>query len=190
MRLTGVVMAVVAAVGLAGCAIDRQAVGATLGAPAVSLGSVDAAAAARMISDYRASRGLSPVAVDNRLIRIAADQVLKMGAAGQLAHVLPGQGSFQRRIEAGGYNAAIAAENIGAGYDSLAEAIAGWKASPDHNINLLRPGLTQIGIAVANAPGTRYGTWWSLVLASPYEGPSAASAGGGFSLGPFRLFGR
>ena len=186
-RLSQVLLVAIATVGVAGCAVDMRSVGASFTRPAaVSLGSVDAAAAAQMISAYRASRGLPGVSVDRRLTQIAADHAVKMAAANELAHVLPGQGSFRQRIEAVGYQAAIAAENIGAGFDNLSEAIARWQASPSHDTNLLRPGLTHIGIAVAKAPGTRYGTWWSLVLAAPYEAPAAGGARTPF----FSLFGR
>jgi len=180
-----IVLVMIALAGVAGCTTDPNAVGASFVRPAaVSLGSVDGAAAARIISDYRASHGLPPVTVDRRLTQIAGDHALRMAAANELAHVLPGQGSFRQRIEGGGYQASLAAENVGAGYGSLGDAIARWQASPSHDTNLLRPGLTEIGIAVANAPGTRYGTWWSLVLAAPYEGPATRT------FRPFSIFGR
>jgi uncharacterized protein YkwD len=150
------------------------------GGIAVRPGSADAAAAARIISAYRKSRGLSSVTVSAKLNAIAAVHARRMAASGRLDHVLPGEGSFMKRMMAGGYDASVAAENIGAGYDTLADAIAGWKASPHHNENLLRAGVTEIGIAVVNAPGDKFGQWWSLVLAAPYEPPL-----GGPDAGPF-----
>jgi uncharacterized protein YkwD len=132
---------------------------------------VDAEAAARMISDYRRSNGLGPLKLDPKLTRIAADHALKMAKADKVAHVLRGEGSFARRLSAGGYDAAVASENIGAGYDTLAEAFAGWRKSREHNKNMLRPELTVMGIARADSAGSKYGTYWSLVLARPYERP-------------------
>jgi uncharacterized protein YkwD len=141
--------------------------------------SVDTGEAVRILSTYRKKHGLGPVKLDPKLTRIAADHALRMAKANKVAHVLRGEGSFARRLSAGGYDASIASENIGAGYDSLAEAFAGWRKSRGHNKNLLTPGITVIGIARADSAGSKYGTYWSLVLAHPYEPPV-----GGPSAGP------
>jgi len=146
---------------------------------------VDTGEAVRILSDYRRKHGLGPVKLDPKLTRIAADHALKMASANKVAHVLIGEGSFARRLRVGGYDASIASENIGAGYDSLAEAFAGWRKSRGHNKNLLTPEVTVIGIARADAPGSKYGTYWSLVLAHPYEPPPA-----GPSAGPPVIFGQ
>jgi uncharacterized protein YkwD len=128
--------------------------------------------AVRILTNYRARHGLGPVKLDPKLTRIAADHAIRMAADNKVAHVLRGEGSFARRLRAGGYEASVASENIGAGYDDLAEAFAGWRNSPDHNKNMLRPDMTVMGIASASAAGSKYGTYWSLVLAHPYEGPA------------------
>jgi hypothetical protein len=147
--------------------------------------SVDTGEAVRILSDYRRKHGLGAVKLDPKLTRIAADHALRMASANKVAHVLIGEGSFARRLRVGGYDASIASENIGAGYDSLAEAFAGWRKSRGHNKNLLTPDVTVIGIARADAPGSKYGTYWSLVLAHPYEPPV-----GGPSAGPPVMFGQ
>ena len=49
------------------------------------------------------------------------------------------------------------AENLGAGVLSLEQVVAMWKASPQHNSNMLQPGFRRIGIARAEAPGSAYG---------------------------------
>jgi uncharacterized protein YkwD len=158
-----------------------------LSAAGVTAVAIDTAAAARMISEYRASRGLPPVRVEPRLTRIAAVHSQRMAAADRLDHVLPGEGSFPQRIAAGGYNAGMAAENIAAGQDRLVEAIAAWKASPAHNRNLLQPDVTEIGIALYSTPVGAFNTYWTLVLARPAPPPSASGpqASGGFFVGPF-----
>ena len=113
--------------------------------------------------------------VDPKLTRIATDHARLMATRNRVAHVLPGEGSFPQRIAAGGFVAAVAAENIGAGYKSLDAALKGWRESPDHNANLLRAGVSKIGIAVFNAPDSTYKTYWSLVLAGPYTPPPGFS---------------
>jgi len=187
MRLVALVfLGLITVMTVAGCAIDQRSVGATFGQSlATTPGEVDAATAARLISAYRAQNGLPLVVVDQRLMHIAADHARRMASANRLAHVLPGEGSFPRRLAAGGFNASVAAEDIGAGYRSLAAALAGWRRSPAHNANLLRAGVTAIGIAVFDAPASRYKTYWSLVLAAPYLPPVS-----GPTAGPFMMLGR
>jgi uncharacterized protein YkwD/predicted small secreted protein len=172
MRRTALAVAVLAPAILLAACVDTGTVGGIFGRPlAATPGAVDSEAAARLISSYRATRGLPPVAVDQRLTRIAADHARLMATRDRVAHVLPGEGSFPHRIAAGGFVAAVAAENIGGGYKTLDAALAGWRQSPEHDANLLRAGVSKIGIAVFNAPGSTYKTYWSLVLAGPYTRP-------------------
>lgn len=138
-----------------------------------SPGVVDSRTAARMISSYRSSRGLGSVRPSGTLDRIAAAHAKAMAKADTLSHRVPGQPAFKQRIAAGGYKASLVAENVGAGYKSLESAIARWRASPSHDKNLLLPGVTEIGIAVANVPESRFGTYWALVLAAPYTGTAS-----------------
>jgi hypothetical protein len=58
----------------------------------------------------------------------------------------------------------MAAENIGAGYRSLASVIAGSQGSAGHRENLLMPGVTRIGLAHRQAQN-KYHDYWALVLA-------------------------
>ena len=146
----------------------------------VKPGYADPDAAVAMVSSYRRSHGLSAVAINPKLTRIAAVHAKRMAAANRIDHVLPGEGSFMKRMTVGGYDASVAAENIGAGYDTLGEAMAGWKKSPHHNENLLRAGITEIGIAVAYAPESKFKHYWSIVLAAPYEPLAGAPTGGPF----------
>ncbi|MFG1347484.1 CAP domain-containing protein [Xanthobacter autotrophicus DSM 431] len=127
---------------------------------------VDAAAAASILTDYRTARGLSAVAVDEQLNKIAQDQANAMARADNLSHEVGGRG-FMSRMKASGYDASKAVENVGAGYHTLAEAFSGWRDSPSHNKNMLEPGVTRVGIATANAPNSKYKVYWALVLAEP-----------------------
>ncbi|MHA1547314.1 MAG: CAP domain-containing protein [Alphaproteobacteria bacterium] len=133
-------------------------------------GVVDSATAARIISNYRAARGLGPVTINATLTTLAADQARRMARADTMSHKLPGQVSFKRRIALGGYEATYVAENLGAGYQSLESAIQRWQASPSHDENLLLPQIKEIGIAVALVPNSRFKSYWALVLADPYKG--------------------
>jgi len=62
-----------------------------------------------------------------------------------------------------------AAENVGAGYHTLAQAFSGWRDSPPHRANMLLKGATRMGIAAAYAPKSKYKVFWALILAEPDE---------------------
>jgi uncharacterized protein YkwD len=128
---------------------------------------LDASAAQSMISGYRQNNGLSAVELDPVLMRIAQEQARVMAARDKLDH---GTGrSFTERVKASGFDAKIAAENIGAGYHTLAEAFSGWRDSPSHRLNMLLPGATRMGIAAVYTPSSKYKVFWSLILAAPDE---------------------
>ena len=50
---------------------------------------------------------------------------------------------------------------------TLAEAFSGWRDSPPHRANMLRSGVTKMGIAAVYSPGTKYKVFWALILAAP-----------------------
>ncbi|HWC94406.1 MAG TPA: CAP domain-containing protein, partial [Pseudolabrys sp.] len=84
---------------------------------------LDAAAAASMISGYRGNNALPAVALDPELMRLAQAQAEIMAKRDKLDH---GAGKpFAMRLKGSGYDAKRAAENIGAGYHTLAEAFSG-----------------------------------------------------------------
>ena len=135
---------------------------------------VDAAAAEKLINDYRARNGLPGVRLDPVLMRIAQTQADAMAARDRMSHDLPGLGGLKGRLEAGGYRAGAAAENLGAGYRSLGAAFAGWRGSPAHRDNLLRKGVTQLGIALAHTPRGRFKVYWAMIVAAPGARPQVA----------------
>jgi len=126
---------------------------------------VDAAAAQSMISGYRQNNGLGPVTVDPILTRMAQEQAQVMAARDKLDH--SAGRPFQDRIRTSGFEAKVAAENVSAGYHTLAEAFSGWRDSPQHRANMLLNGATRMGIAAVYAPNSKYKVFWSLILAAP-----------------------
>jgi uncharacterized protein YkwD len=48
----------------------------------------------------------------------------------------------------------------------MAEAFSGWRDSPPHKANMLKSGVTKLGIAASYAPNTKYKVFWTLILAS------------------------
>ena len=126
---------------------------------------LDAPTAASMISGYRTNNGLDAVTIDPELMKLAEAQARAMAARDKLDHNVIRD--FSGRLLASGYDAKYAAENIGAGYHTLAEAFSGWRDSPPHRKNMLLSGATRMGIAAAYAPGSKYKVFWALILAAP-----------------------
>lgn len=124
---------------------------------------LDEAAAAAAISRYRAQHGLGPVTVDSGLVKAAAFQAGNNARAGRLSHDLGG--TFTSRMAAAGLGRTYTAENLSAGSETFDQVLARWKASPQHNANMLIPQIRRIGIARVDAPGSRYGRFWALVMA-------------------------
>jgi uncharacterized protein YkwD len=128
---------------------------------------LDAAVAASMVSGYRANNSLGPVTVDPELMKVAETQSMVMAKRNKMDHDVAG--TLPKRLAAANYPATLAVENIGAGYHTLAEAFSGWRDSPPHRANMLKNGVTKLGIAATYAPDTKYKVFWTLVLASTDE---------------------
>lgn len=156
LALAALAVALSGCVGATGTEVDPTRYAAT--APV----SVDPATAAAMVSAIRARHGLGPVTVDPELNRLAQQQADAMAAAGEMSHTV--LAPFGRRM---GGRFAAAAENLGAGYQSMAEGMVAWETSPSHLANMLHPELTHIGIASAFAPQSPYRNFFAMILAAP-----------------------
>jgi uncharacterized protein YkwD len=132
---------------------------------AVPNAELDAAAAASMISGYRQNNGLGTVTLDPTLMQMAQEQARNMAARNKLDHNV--SRPFSERIARSGFDAKAAAENISAGYHTIAEAFSGWRESPPHNANMLLKGATRMGIAAVYTPSSKYKVFWALILAAP-----------------------
>jgi uncharacterized protein YkwD len=128
---------------------------------------LDATAAASMISGYRANNDLPAVSIDPALMQMAQAQATVMAKRDKLEH--NAGRPFVVRLKAFGYDAAAAAENISAGYHTLAEAFSGWRDSAPHRANMLLKGATRMGIAAVYTPNSKYKVYWALILAMPDE---------------------
>ncbi len=124
---------------------------------------LDPEAALAAINSYRAGKGLHALRLDPELTAMAQQQADAMAARGELSHNVAG--AFTARLAADHIDAVEAGENLGAGYYSLGEAMAGWKGSSEHNANLLQPGFTRLGVAIAKNPHTSWGVYWATDFA-------------------------
>ena len=154
---------------LAGCAaeapVETPAMYVNMAEPGAKL---DPAAAASMISQYRQNNGLGAVTVDPDLMQLAEAQSGVMAAQNRLDHDV--RAPLAKRLAGAGYPAAVAVENVSAGYHTLAEAFSGWRDSPPHKANMLKSGVTKLGIAASYAPNTKYKVFWTLIMASTDKG--------------------
>jgi uncharacterized protein YkwD len=137
---------------------------------AVAAVHVDPAAAAAALNAYRVSRGLGPMRLDPALTAMAQRQADAMVAADALSHDVAG--SFPSRLAGAGVDTTEAGENLGGGYYSTEEALAGWRGSAEHDANLLMPRATRFGIAVAKDARTRLRVYWAMELAAEPQRPA------------------
>src|SRR6516165_1878506 len=149
---------------LAGCAsetpVETPAMYVNMAEPGARL---DPVAAATMISQYRQNNLLGAVEVDTELMRLAEAQSQAMASQNRLDHDV--RAPLAKRLSSVGYPAMIAVENVSAGYHTLAEAFSGWRDSPPHRANMLKGGVTKLGIATVYAPGSKYKVFWAMVMA-------------------------
>jgi uncharacterized protein YkwD len=120
-----------------------------------------------MISGYRTNNGLPALTLDPGLTRLAEAQAALMARRDKLDH--NAGKPFVARLKASGYDAKTAAENVGAGYHTLAEAFSGWRDSAPHRANMLLRGATRMGIAAIYTPASKYKVYWALILAEPED---------------------
>jgi uncharacterized protein YkwD len=160
------VVAIIGLLALAGCAGAAPVIEQPTMYTSMANGDakLDSVAAASMISLYRQNNGLGVVVVDPELMKLAEAQSQVMASRNKLDHDV--KAPLAKRLNASGYPTTMAVENVSAGYHTLAEAFSGWRDSPPHRANMLKSGVTKLGIAASYAPNTKYKVFWTLILAS------------------------
>ena len=158
-------VAVIGFVALCGCAAEAPIEQPSMYLSMANGGAkLDPEAAASMISLYRQNNGVGAVVTDPELMKVAEQQSLVMASHNKLDHDV--KAPLAQRLNGSGYPATLAVENVSAGYQTLAEAFSGWRDSPPHRANMLKNGVTKLGIAASYAPNTKYKVFWTLILAS------------------------
>jgi hypothetical protein len=164
-RIMRVAVAIIGLLALGGCAAEAPIEQPSMYLSMANGGAkLDPQAAASMISLYRQNNGLGGVTVDPALMDLAEQQSQAMASRNKLDHDV--KAPLARRLGSSGYPATLAVENVSAGYHTLAEAFSGWRDSPPHKANMLKNGVTKLGIAASYAPNTKYKVFWTLILAS------------------------
>jgi uncharacterized protein YkwD len=120
-----------------------------------------------LINAYRKENGLKPLQLNATLTSAAKGHSRDLAKWDRISHFGSDGSNPWDRVKRSGYNAKLAAENVGTGQITFEEVLKGWKDSPGHNKNLLLSDATHMGIALVHEKKTEFKTFWTLVLASP-----------------------
>jgi len=126
---------------------------------------LDPEEATAWLNAYRAKSSLGPVRLDPELMAVAQSQADAMAAADRMSHDV--KGGFASRLAAAGVRAGEAGENVCAGDYSTADAMAAWRRSPEHDVNLRLRAATRFGVGLAKNPRSQWGAFWAMAIASP-----------------------
>lgn len=99
--------------------------------------------------------------LDTRLRCAARKHSKDMGVNNYFSHTGSDGSTPWARIKKAGYTYTQAAENIGWGYSTPTDVVAGWMASTDHCKNIMKPTLKHLGVGYYAAPGSNYKHLWS-----------------------------
>lgn len=120
----------------------------------------------RLVNEYRASLGITPYGIEPKIIEAARIRAKESATKGYYGHTRPNGTSFSTVFTEVGYSSGGAsAENltgftnhiIGQNYFTCTDAelkkvaqemFNGWKASPDHNKNMINTTRTKMGVGV------------------------------------------
>jgi uncharacterized protein YkwD len=128
---------------------------------------LDVEKARALVNAYRQQKGLRPLRLQPALTEAARAHSRDLARWDRISHFGSDGSNPWDRVKRAGYNAKLAAENVGTGQASIEEVVKGWQASPGHNKNLLLRDAQHMGIALVQDPKTEFKTFWTLVIASP-----------------------
>lgn len=136
---------------------------------------LDAEHARQLINEYRKKHGLKPLRLSPELTNAAKAHSRDLARWDRISHYGSDGSNPWDRVKRSGYDARLAAENVGTGQASFEEVLKGWKASPGHNKNLLMADAEHMGIALVQDPKTEFKTFWTLVLGAPQRASVSAA---------------
>ena len=125
---------------------------------------LDTEAARDLINKYRTQNGLKPLKLNAELSAAAKNHSTDLAKWDRISHFGSDGSNPWDRVKRAGYNARLAAENVGTGQTTIEEVFKGWKESPGHNKHLLLADAEHMGIALVQDPKTEFKTFWTLVV--------------------------
>ncbi|GGB44479.1 hypothetical protein GCM10011316_15630 [Roseibium aquae] len=137
------------------------------GAAEITTVPVDTQDLLQMLNAYRAAHALPPLRIDGTLNVVSLSMARHIAERDSMKTREHSPQGLSNRLSAAGYPNYAAAENLGAGYASLAAAFAGWQGSDGHDKNLLNPYVTRAGIGRTRRSNGKWRNFWVLTLARP-----------------------
>lgn len=114
-----------------------------------------------LTNQERASQGLPPLRYNNNLAHAAQNKAQHMFTHDYWAHFGAGKSPWDFILESG-YSYEVAGENLAKGFYFSDSVVEGWKNSPTHYENIIRPDYDEVGFAVMN--GVLQGEETTLVV--------------------------
>jgi len=116
----------------------------------------------QLINTYRQQNGLQPLNLSPTLTTAAELHSQDMADKNYFSHTSLDGRTYVQRIRGAGYTYDTwLGENIAAGYSTAEAVFNGWKSSPPHNTNMLRPEFNVIGIGRAYNASSNYKWYWT-----------------------------
>jgi uncharacterized protein YkwD len=128
---------------------------------------LDAEKARDLINAYRRQQRLKPLKLDIELTSAAKAHSKDLARWDRISHYGSDGSNPSDRVKRSGYDARLAAENVGTGQSTFDEVLKAWQASPGHNKNLLLRDAEHMGIALVQDSKTEFKTFWTLVVGAP-----------------------
>lgn len=136
---------------------------ATKSCPVAARAEAQTTKAMALINAERRARGLAGLRASVTLRHIAQAHACDNAARGVYSHFGSDGSDLGKRLRRGNYWLRLAAENTALGFDTPERLVAFWMQSPLHHANMMNPGVTEMGLGLAD--GARPN--WVLVLAKP-----------------------
>lgn len=116
----------------------------------VQSASISTSEITQLTNNLRQVAGLAPLSTNGLLARAAQMKAQDMAAKSYFDHANPEGQRLAYWLATVGYGYQMAGENLAVGYETAAGAMNGWKNSPTHYANIVKPEYTEIGIGVAS----------------------------------------
>lgn len=110
-----------------------------------------------------------PLRLDGRLAAAASAHAQDMARHGFVRHEGSDGSSPGERATRAGYRWRSIAENVAGGQTTARQVVQEWLRSPVHCAALMRPELTEMGLAYAVDLDSEAGIYWSQKLARPLQ---------------------
>jgi uncharacterized protein YkwD len=128
---------------------------------------LDPEKARELINAYRRQQRLKPLKLNIELTTAAKAHSKDLARWDRISHYGSDGSNPSDRVKRSGYDARLAAENVGTGQTTFEEVLKAWQASPGHNKNLLLRDAEHMGVALVQDSKTEFKTFWTLVVGAP-----------------------